>query len=158
MVATIHKWKGYLLNKHLIIKTDHQTLKYMLEQKESNPTLQKWLSNLLKLQYTMSYQKGSDNVVVDALSRKLEEETSAQCLALFDVNMGWKKRVQDSAMIDGKLQELIDVLKHHPTMSSKYRFSNGIISRNGKKVVCNDLKLQLELCWYANIDVLTLPG
>lgn len=40
IVAAIQRWKGYLMNKPFIIKTDHQALKYMLEQKECNPILQ----------------------------------------------------------------------------------------------------------------------
>lgn len=55
IVAAIHRWKGYLMHKPFIIKADHQSLKYILEQKECNPTLQKWLSKLLGLQYSVLY-------------------------------------------------------------------------------------------------------
>lgn len=37
IVVAIYKWKGYLLHKPFIIKTSHQALKYMLEQRECNP-------------------------------------------------------------------------------------------------------------------------
>lgn len=37
IVAAIQRWKGYVRNKPFVIKTDHQSLKYILEQKECNP-------------------------------------------------------------------------------------------------------------------------
>lgn len=117
----------------------------MLEQKECNPTLQKWLFKLLGLQYTVLYQKGVDNVGADALSRRFEETATEQSPAISDVTVDWRKRVMDSVSIDGKLQALIDVLKENPNMNSKYHFSQGILTRRGRQVVGADIPLQLEL-------------
>ena len=44
MMAILHavsKWHPYLLGNHFYIKTDHQSLKYFLEQWVSSPTQQK---------------------------------------------------------------------------------------------------------------------
>lgn len=100
IVAAIQRWRGYLMNRPFVIKTDHQTLKFMLEQKECNPTLQKWLSKLLGLQYTVLYQKGSENQVADALSRSPEVE---QCSAISSVMNDWTTQIQASVQMDGKL-------------------------------------------------------
>ncbi|KAJ7961759.1 Ty3/gypsy retrotransposon protein [Quillaja saponaria] len=72
IVYAVNKWKQYLLGKHFTIKTDHQSLKYALEQKECNPVLQKWLSKLMGLDYEIVYRKGKENVAADALSRRKE--------------------------------------------------------------------------------------
>ncbi|XP_071913952.1 uncharacterized protein [Coffea arabica] len=38
IVNAIQKWRPYLLGGHFIIKTDHQSLKYLMEQKISTPS------------------------------------------------------------------------------------------------------------------------
>lgn len=41
IIAAVQKWRPYLLGKHFIIKTDHQSLKYLMEQKISTPSQEK---------------------------------------------------------------------------------------------------------------------
>jgi hypothetical protein len=69
-------WRPYLLGKRFQIKTDHQSLKYFLEQCISSLEKQKWVNNLFGYDYEIIYKKGKDNVVMDALSRKYEDEGS----------------------------------------------------------------------------------
>ena len=37
IVSAVQKWRPYLLGRRFIIKTDHQSLKYMIEQRVSTP-------------------------------------------------------------------------------------------------------------------------
>jgi hypothetical protein len=79
MLVILHAmdlWHPYLLGKHFQIKTDHQSLKYFLEQRISSPEQQKWVTKLFGYDYEIIYKKGKDNVVADALSRKYEDEGS----------------------------------------------------------------------------------
>jgi hypothetical protein len=79
MLAILHVvdlWCPYLLGKRFQIKTDHQSLKYFLEQRISSPEKQKWVTKLFGYYYEIIYKKGKDNVVADALSRKYEDEES----------------------------------------------------------------------------------
>jgi hypothetical protein len=79
MLAIIHGvdlWCPYLLGQCFQIKTDHQSLKYFMEQRISSPEQQKWVTKLFGYDYEIIYKKGKDNVVVNALSRKYEEEGS----------------------------------------------------------------------------------
>ncbi|KAK4384513.1 Transposon Ty3-G Gag-Pol polyprotein [Sesamum angolense] len=64
------KWKHYVIGHHFIIKTDHQSLKHILEQKVDNALQQRWISKLLGLDYEVQYKRGRDKKVADALSRK----------------------------------------------------------------------------------------
>jgi hypothetical protein len=66
-------WCPYLLGKHFQIKTDHQSLKYFLEQCLSSPKKQKWVTKIFGYDYEIIYKKGKDNVVDDALSIKYED-------------------------------------------------------------------------------------
>nr|GEU31244.1 hypothetical protein [Tanacetum cinerariifolium] len=69
VVATLDKWKGYLLDRRFKIKTYHFSVKYMLNQKLTSLFQFKWMPKLLRYDYEIVYKKGSKNVVADALSR-----------------------------------------------------------------------------------------
>ncbi|KAL3509375.1 hypothetical protein ACH5RR_028776 [Cinchona calisaya] len=73
LITAVRKWRHYLLGNHLIIRTEHQSLKYLIEQRISIPFQQRWLTKLLGLDYEIQYKKGKENVVVDALSRRMED-------------------------------------------------------------------------------------
>lgn len=74
LVAAVKKWRPYVLGHPLTIKTDHQILKFLLEQKIGTPTQQRWVSKLLSYDFVVEYKKGQENKVVDALSRRNEKE------------------------------------------------------------------------------------
>jgi hypothetical protein len=89
MLAILHVidlWCPYLLEQCFQIKTDHQSLKYFLEQRISSQEQQKWVTKLFGYDYEIIYKKGKDNVVVDALSRKYEEEGSLFSLSFIVPN------------------------------------------------------------------------
>jgi hypothetical protein len=79
MLAILHAvdlWRPYLLGKRFQIKIDNQSLKYFLEQRLSSPEKKKWVTKLFGYDYEIIYKKHKDNVVVDALSKKYEDEGS----------------------------------------------------------------------------------
>lgn len=66
---------AYLIDKHFFIKTDHYALKFLTEQKVKSPPTEVD-SKLLGYKYTIVvYRKGSENIVVDALSKRFQETT-----------------------------------------------------------------------------------
>ena len=79
MLAILHAvdlWCPYLFGKCFQIKTDHQSLKYFLEQRISSPEQQKWVTKLFGYDYEIIYKKGKENVVAGALSCKYDDEGS----------------------------------------------------------------------------------
>jgi hypothetical protein len=74
------------LGKHFQIKIDHRSLKYFLEQRISSPKQQKWVTKLYGYDYEIIYKKGKENVVVDSLSQKYEEEGSLFSLSFIIAN------------------------------------------------------------------------
>jgi len=71
VVLAVEKWRPYLLDRHFVIKTDHFSLKYLIEQKITSAFQRKWLSKLMGYDYEDCYKKGKENVVVNGLSRVL---------------------------------------------------------------------------------------
>jgi hypothetical protein len=76
ILHVVELWHPYLLGQCFQIKTDHQSLKYFLEQRISSQEQKKWVTKLFGYDYEMIYKKGKDNVVEDALSLKYEGEGS----------------------------------------------------------------------------------
>ena len=68
IIMTVQKWRYYLLGHKYVIKTDHEALKHLMEQKLTTLLQHKWLSKLLGYDYTVVYKRGKDNLVADALS------------------------------------------------------------------------------------------
>jgi hypothetical protein len=91
ILHVIHLWHPYLLGQYFQIKTDHQSLKYFLEQCIPSPEQQKWVTKLFGYDYEIIYKKGKDNVVADALYRKYEEEGSLFSLSF--IVLDWLQAV-----------------------------------------------------------------
>ena len=134
VIMALEKWKGYLMDRHFKIKTDHFSLKYLLNQRLTTPFQAKWLPKLLGYDYEIVYKKGSENIVADALSRK---EMQGQLFALVATNVtsGLLQQIEDSWLTDEKLAKLIKQFEDPNFQSSKYTWSNGQLRRKGKLVV-----------------------
>lgn len=78
------------------------------------------------------YQKGTENLVADALSKRQHENSLLSCLAISSVFTSWTEKIQASVIANGKLQGLIDVLKNDPAYSEKFSLENGCLLRKRK--------------------------
>ncbi|GJY25612.1 reverse transcriptase [Tanacetum coccineum] len=144
VVAALDKWKGYLLDRHFKIRTDHFSLKYLLNQKLTTPFQFKWLPKLLGYDYEIVYKKGSENVVADALSR-MDSSGEFLQISVSSVSSGVWDKVKDSWKNDLDTQNLIKSLEHHSYKGNKYSWTVEILKRKGKVVVGNDPELRKEL-------------
>jgi hypothetical protein len=111
MLAILHVidlWHPYLLVQRFQINTDHQILKYFLEQRISSPEQQKWVTKLFGYDYEIIYKKGKDNVVAHALSQKYEEEGSIFSLSF--IVSDWLHAMHQEWLQDPKSSHLIQQL------------------------------------------------
>lgn len=70
-----------MLGRPFVIKTNHQSLKYLLEQRVGTPAQQRWITKLLGYIFIVEYKQGKENVVADALLRRHGEEISTSSFA-----------------------------------------------------------------------------
>ena len=77
MVFSCEKFRSYILGSHVVIHTDHATIKYLMTKKEARPRLIRWVLLLKKLDLEIKDKKGSENVIADHLSR-LERITGTE--------------------------------------------------------------------------------
>ncbi|XP_074336946.1 uncharacterized protein LOC141674121 [Apium graveolens] len=87
VVFTVSKWQHYLMIHPFIIKTDQQSLKYLLEHKLSTPFQQKWLSKLAGFDYVVEHKRGKENIMADALSRVPGAQLLALAVSLIDSSL-----------------------------------------------------------------------
>ena len=85
MLAILHalkKWQPYLMGRDFKVRTDHDSLKYFLEQRLSFEKQQKWVTKMLGYDFEIIHKKGKQNVVADALSRKDEDVEALLCTVI----------------------------------------------------------------------------
>ena len=69
IVFPSEKFRPYILGSHVIIHTDHATIKYQMTKKDAKPRLIRWVLLLQEFNLEIKDKKRSDNVIADHLSR-----------------------------------------------------------------------------------------
>lgn len=133
VVFAVNKWQHYLMSLPFVIKTDQQSLKYVLEHKLSTPFQQKWLSKLAGFDYTVEYKSGKENVVADALSRTSGLQLLS--MAVSSVNSQLLDELKLYWQNDADIRRLIQEVQQNPLSHPHYKWSDGVLLRKGKLVV-----------------------
>nr|GEU35335.1 hypothetical protein [Tanacetum cinerariifolium] len=94
VLLELKKWRGYLLDRHFIIRTDHFSLKYSLDKKITTHTQMKWLRKLIRFDYEVVYKKGSKNKTADALSKVQTSELFSMITTLVSTDIA--KKIKDT--------------------------------------------------------------
>lgn len=71
MLAIMHalaKFRQYLVGSKFVVKTNHNSFKHFMHQRDLNERQQKWVSKIQAYDFDIEYVKGRNNIVVDALS------------------------------------------------------------------------------------------
>nr|GEW68344.1 gypsy/Ty3 retroelement polyprotein [Tanacetum cinerariifolium] len=127
VLLALEKWRGYLMDKHFIIKTDHFSLKYLLDQRIITPTQMKWLPKLIGFDYEVVYKKGSENGVVDALSRVQTYELFSMITTLVTTELA--KKIKDSWATDKNFQAIITKFQTGQEAKKHYVWSNNQLTK-----------------------------
>ena len=78
IVYALEKFRSYLVGSRVIIYTDHVAIKYLLNKTDSKPRLIRWILLFQEFHLVIRDKKGSENVVVDHLSRLVNEEVTTK--------------------------------------------------------------------------------
>ena len=69
MVFACEKFRPYILGSHVIIHTNHASIKYLMAKKDVKPRLIIWVLLLQEFDIKIKEKKGSGNVLANHLSR-----------------------------------------------------------------------------------------
>lgn len=108
ILVAVEQWRSYLLHGDFIIYIDQKSLIHLNEQRLNTPWQQKVFTKLLGLQYKIIYKQGTDNRVVDALSRKAHDTNS--CCALSVAMPQWCQSLMDGYLQDEETKVLLTKL------------------------------------------------
>jgi hypothetical protein len=77
LVLAIRHWRPYLWGRQFLVRTDHFSLKYLLDQRLATIPQHHWVDKLLGFDFAVEFKAGRTNTVADALSRRDTEEPGA---------------------------------------------------------------------------------
>jgi hypothetical protein len=86
------------------------------------PSTKKWVTKLFGYDYEIIYKKGKENVVVDAISRKYEEDGSLFSFSF--IVPEWIQGVHQEWLQNPKISILLQQLQHNFSVSLGYSFHN----------------------------------
>lgn len=142
-VFVVEKWKPYMLGHKFIIRTYHQSLKHLMEQRILTPLQQKLITKLLPYDYEEQYKRGRENTAADALSRLSEGHITLQ--AVFTVTSPLIQEIRDSVTYEPYLQKLIQEKTEDTTKHPLYTLTNQGLQHKGKWVVGNNAYLRVRI-------------
>ena len=109
------------------VKTDQESLKYLLELWVGTPTQQKWLSKLIRYDFVVEFRAGRENLVADALSRQEDTTEKGTLWAIYTPIVNWADQLKDSYKTDPEIQTIMQLLDQETIGSLKYHLRGGIL-------------------------------
>jgi len=132
MLAILHavrKFRQYLLGTHLKVKTDHNSLKYFLDQRVSSEEQQKWVTKMQGYDFEIIYKKGKENVAADALSRR-ERDITLCSMSL--VIPSWIEEAKGEWKQDPIIRKIIEDIQDGQLDSEQFSWKAGILWYKGR--------------------------
>ena len=84
IVYALEKFRSFLVGSKVIVYTDHAAINYLLTKVDSKPRLIRWILLLQEFDLVIQDKKGSENLVVDHLSRLVNKEVTLKELEIRD--------------------------------------------------------------------------
>jgi hypothetical protein len=129
IIFAVDKWRPYLQHQQFTIRTDHQSLLHLTQQRVSSKLQHKALMKLMDLDFRIVYKQGATNRAADALSRCYSEDT---VLAVSSCNPIWMQKVMEGYADDPEAQQLLAELAVHPDNARGYSLQEGLIRYKGR--------------------------
>ena len=130
MTAIIHclrVWRHYLLGTPFVIKTDNVATSYFQTQQKLTPKQARWQEFLAEFDYKLEYKQGKENVVADALSRRVE--LMATVLKPQSHLLG---RVREGLSHDVQAKNIVEFVKEGKTR--RFWLEDDLLYTKGKRI------------------------
>ncbi|GBG93097.1 hypothetical protein CBR_g58782 [Chara braunii] len=130
-------WRHYLLGRFFILRTDHQTLRWMRTQSVLSDALKRWIEVIEQYDFDPQYLKGEYNKVADALSRR--PDFSGALITEFDLTDNVTQSLVEAYREDQFMSEIIRRLEaKDKKTSAEFELVNGLLflEKAGNKRLC----------------------
>jgi hypothetical protein len=126
-----------------MVKTNHYSLKYLLDQRLSTIPQHHWVGKLLDFDFTVEYKPGHTNAVVDALSRRDTPEEGA-VLVLSGPRFDFIDRLRQAHATDPALAALQADIRSG-ARTRPWSLANGLVHYGGWLYLPSDSPLLQEV-------------
>ncbi|GBG83914.1 hypothetical protein CBR_g37785 [Chara braunii] len=145
MYKALTHWRHYLLGRFFILRTDHQTLRWMRTQPVLSDALKRWIEVIEQYDFDPQYLKGEYNKVADALSRR--PNFSGALITEFDLTDDVTQSLVEAYRQDQFMSEIIRRLEaKDKKTSAEFELVNGLLflekARNKRLCVPNSEALR----------------
>uniref|UniRef100_A0A803Q2X2 RNA-directed DNA polymerase n=1 Tax=Cannabis sativa TaxID=3483 RepID=A0A803Q2X2_CANSA len=145
IITAVTKWGQYLLGCHFVIRTDHKSLKELLNQVIQTPDQQFFLQKLMEFQFSIQYKAGKENKVADALSRQHEHSLSSLKTTITSGCFEFLEELNQENITNPNLRLIHEQLKEDSTTLSGYEVRDGLLYFQHKLVVNKHSHLKRQL-------------
>jgi hypothetical protein len=128
LVLAVCHWRPYLWGRRFRVRTDHFSLKFLLDQCLATIPHHHWVGKLLGFDFSVEYKAGSTTTVADALSRRDTDEPAI--LAIFGPGFDFLDRLCQAHAIDPALVVLKEELVAGQRPGS-WSLIDGLVAFNG---------------------------
>ncbi|GMJ00774.1 hypothetical protein HRI_003746600 [Hibiscus trionum] len=135
ILMAISKWRHYFEGRSFVIKTDHESLKYLLTQKITTDIQKKGLTKLLGLDYVIQYRKGKLNIAADTLSRRDSTQSELHQITATTITPTWMLDIAESYQGDSFAQDMLTALLVQPDSISNWSLTKGVLRYKGRVYV-----------------------
>jgi len=104
MMLALKLWRHYLIGSRFELRTEHQILKHLFTQRDLNARQRWWSEFMSEYDFEISYMKGKDNVVADALRK------TPQTFLLVALKVNLRERVLEKLIEDSWYLMVISTL------------------------------------------------
>lgn len=155
IIIALKKWRHYLHGTKVKVLTDHKSLQYLYTQPHLSLRQQRWSEFLSEFDLEIEYKKGKDNVVADALSRRIDHdernqlqeesgelETNADVInavSYLQVNP-LNKEIKLAYGSDPKCKEILN-----GPVPAEFTVTNGMIYKDKRLYIPNDTVIKAKI-------------
>ncbi|KAD6119863.1 hypothetical protein E3N88_11134 [Mikania micrantha] len=142
LVLAVQKWSHYLLGRHFLIRTDHYTLKFLLEQRITTTEQQRLLLKLMPYDFSIVHKAGKENKGADALSRRPHLGELLTLIIPFCVEVA---DIKAGLLTDSFTSDLIQKLKKDPSSVPNFSLVDQLLFHHGRMVIPEIQAIKLKL-------------
>ncbi|VFQ68963.1 unnamed protein product [Cuscuta campestris] len=140
-----HDYEKYLLGREFLIRTDHKSLRELLQQVIQTPDQHFYIRKLLGFRFRIEYKTGASNRVADALSRI--HDTSEEVHTLLTISVPVSSLMAELQQENQVQEDLVKRHREHQQgeLAEPYSVVDGLLYHRRRLCVSSTSPLRVQL-------------